>query len=114
MTLCETPPSPRLSTRALVLSRAEYQTALEGGALVLAMFIASVWQSLALQHYIALCFASGAHAKALVQHSLFRRLIELPQTTIQDVTAGVQECEGLGKEWKGGGDDRVGGAPMCS
>jgi hypothetical protein len=61
---------------------------------VLAMFMASVWQSLALQHYIALCFASGAHAKALVQHSLFRRLIELPQTTIQDVTAGLCYCGG--------------------
>ena len=43
---------------------------------------------LALQHYIALCFASGAHARALVQLSIFRKVLVLPTVTIQDVTAG--------------------------
>ena len=60
---------------------------------MLGMFLASVWQSLALQHYVALCFSSGAHAKALAQHILFRRLVSLPQTTVRDVTAGVCEKE---------------------
>ena len=41
-------------------------TRTEAAVLVMAMFFASVCQSIALQHYIALCFASGAHAKALV------------------------------------------------
>lgn len=63
---------------------------------MLGMFLASVWQSLALQHYVALCFSSGAHAKALAQHTLFRRLVSLPQTTVRDVTAGVWCATGNG------------------
>jgi ATP-binding cassette subfamily C (CFTR/MRP) protein 1 len=77
-----------LSNKDTLINSSGGHTALEGGILVVAMFAASVWQSLALQHYIALCFSSGAHAKALVQLRLSRCLVSLPQTTVQDVTAG--------------------------
>ena len=60
----------------------------EGVMLVVAMFLSSVCQSLALQHYIALCFASGAHAKALIQQRVFKAVCVLPISTVQDLTAG--------------------------
>jgi ABC-type multidrug transport system fused ATPase/permease subunit len=77
-----------LSNSDTLLSAAGSHTHLEGGVLVAAMFLASVWHSLALQHYIALCFASGAHAKALVQHRVFLSVLSLPTSTIQDLSTG--------------------------
>jgi hypothetical protein len=55
----------------------------EGVVLVVAMFLSSVCQSLALQHYIALCFACGAHAKALIQQRVFKAVCVLPVSSVQ-------------------------------
>ena len=77
-----------LSNSDTLLSAAGSHTRLEGGVLVATMFLASVWHSLALQHYIALCFASVAHAKALVQHRVFLSVLSLPTSTIQDLSTG--------------------------
>lgn len=43
---------------------------------------------LQLNHYIALCFESGAHAKAMMMHIVFAKALRLHSSTVQDVTAG--------------------------
>jgi len=71
-----------------LLNAAGGHTNAEGIALVLVMFLASLWQSLSLEHYIALTFSSGAHAKALVQQRVFTSVCSLPVTCVHDLTAG--------------------------
>ena len=77
-----------LNDSGTLLQPAGSHSRAEGVLLVVAMFLSSVCQSLALQHYIALCFASGAHAKALIQQRVFKAVCSLPVSTVQDLTAG--------------------------
>ena len=69
-----------------LLRSAGSHTSAEGALFAAALFLASVCHSLALQHYIAWCFSSAAHARALVQYRVFSAALALPIPTLHAMT----------------------------